>query len=193
MTDPVLPKYFFHNIPLSWLSSLVPETEKDDAWVLLIATESLDGFIRDFEMAVQLFDMASVEMQRVMTEHREASRNKMWMYSAWTRIAARDGAMRIYHLGAVMKAIRASLHVSPALLAMVNISKTRTAMKLLESYFPNYELIRNAVAHSLHEVAPTSEFSEDTPLITMWKYRDSLSLRQGGSSLLIASLDAIML
>jgi hypothetical protein len=76
------------------------------------------------------------------------------MSNAWANIAARDGAIQIYHLGAVMRSIRRALRASPTLLSLTDLTKMRTAVRLLNSYFPNYELIRDAVAHSFYEVAP---------------------------------------
>lgn len=162
--------------PLIWFVRLLPDAERNDAFQLLSAADGLKSFVRNFEMALRLFEMAFAELQRANEELRrvitaplrheqqenrrsilETLRTDIQKYSAWARIAARDGALQIYHLGAVISAVKGALHNAPTLLSLVDKSETRTASKLLESYFPNYELIRDAVAHSIFEVAPDSE------------------------------------
>jgi hypothetical protein len=63
MIDPSVP---IDDIHLLGLTTLVPGPEYDDAYVLLLAADSLEGFVRDFEMAVKLFDMASTEAQPLL-------------------------------------------------------------------------------------------------------------------------------
>ncbi len=67
----------------------------------------------------------------------------------WAFIAARDGAMIIYHFGKAMDGITTSLtHHSPTLKAMVDMKKCRAAKDLFKEYFSDAEAIRHIVAHS---------------------------------------------
>jgi hypothetical protein len=163
MTEPSSPKLATFDIPLQWLIKLVPEAEKDDASVLLSAASALSHFVLNLGMAVKLFDMASVEQKQLigqpkkLNEYTTEYKTKRAMYGAWKRIAARDGAIQIYHLGTVINSIRKELGISPSLVALIDAGKLKIAKKLLDSYFPNYQLIRNAVAHSFYEVAPNKK------------------------------------
>jgi hypothetical protein len=152
------------DVPLPWLARMVPGPEQSDARALLSAADALNRFVSNFNMAVRLFDMAAAEAQRLMvnppymsSRFRSLHQDRLKTYNAWMHIAARDGAIQIYHLGAVMKSFKGSLCSSPTLTTLLDIPKTRMAIRLLESYFPNYELIRNAVAHSFYEVAPNAK------------------------------------
>jgi hypothetical protein len=60
-------------IPLIWLVELVPQAEKDDAWALLTATQGLCLFVKNFEMAVRLFDFAVAEAQIALAELQRVS------------------------------------------------------------------------------------------------------------------------
>jgi hypothetical protein len=163
---PDVPRNPFDNIPLTWLSRLVPDAERNDARALLSSVDALSRFVRNFKMDVKLFDIASTEQCRLMVGGppditlRKTSGENLDIYSAWAHIAARDGAIQIYHLGAVMRSIKSALYSSPTLDKLIDKPKTRDATKLLERYFPNYELIRNAVAHSFFEVAPNVRLRE---------------------------------
>jgi hypothetical protein len=79
--------------------------------------------------------------------------------SGWQSIAARDGAMTIYHFGCTVEAIKASLPRCPTLNAGVDHSNLRMARKLFESHFPGYKDIRHVVAHTA-EFAATIDDKE---------------------------------
>jgi hypothetical protein len=66
----------------------------------------------------------------------------------WQFIAARDGAMAIYHFKKTMETIRGSVGVTPSLLEQVDTEKHKLASKFLDSYFPRLEKQRYLVAHS---------------------------------------------
>jgi hypothetical protein len=54
-----------HTPPLNSILSLVPDTERADAWQLITAVMALEGFVRDFGRAVELFNLCAFEAQRV--------------------------------------------------------------------------------------------------------------------------------
>jgi hypothetical protein len=55
-----------------------------------------------------------------------------------------------------MQSVREHLINVPTILCLIDKNKARTAWKLFESYFPNFILIRDAVAHSHYEMTPTA-------------------------------------
>jgi hypothetical protein len=72
--------------------------------------------------------------------------------SGWQKMAARDGALTIYHFGKTIDAIWQSLPSCPALMTLVNESALRQASKEFRTNFPRYEAIRHVIGH-------TAEFS----------------------------------
>lgn len=68
--------------------------------------------------------------------------------SDWMLIAARDGALAIYHFGKTLEAIKKSLPGFPTLNSEVDHNLIRKANADYRKRFPRYEAIRHVVAHS---------------------------------------------
>ena len=154
-------------VPLNSIASLVRETEFDDALQLVSALIGLEQFTQAFRIAVELFDFSAVQLQQARNERdmsRAASgfydyevwKQKSQRFAGWQQLAARDGALQIYHMGIVMEKIKGQLNNVPTIREVVDSLELRTAVKLFQKYFPNYRLIRNAVAHSHNELAPSA-------------------------------------
>jgi len=62
-------------------------------------------------------------------------------------MAARDGALTIYHFGSTIDGIRKSLRSCPALSGPIDRQKLTNAGKLFEAKFPGYIAIRHVVSH----------------------------------------------
>jgi len=62
-------------------------------------------------------------------------------------MAARDGALTIYHFGNAIEGIRKSLPRCPAVNASVDHDILRDASKTFRKAFPNYEAIRHVTGH----------------------------------------------
>lgn len=73
----------------------------------------------------------------------------------WQKIAARDGAISIYHFGCVLDGIKASLPTCPTVNAHVDHGIIRLARKDYRRAFPHYERIRHVVAHSADFISTT--------------------------------------
>jgi hypothetical protein len=155
-------------VPLNSIASLVPKSEFDDAWQLVSTLIALEQFTRAFRIAVDLFNFSALQLQRAREDRYsestasgfydyEAWKEKSQRFSGWQHIAARDGALQIYHIGILVEEkIKGQLNNVPTIRRLVNSSQLRTAVKLFQSYFPNYRLIRHAVAHSHNELAPSA-------------------------------------
>jgi hypothetical protein len=98
---------------------------------------------------------------------------------AWRQIAARDGALQIYHIGAVIGKFREHLRSSPTLQSLLDRQKLRNATKLFESYFPNYRLIRDSIGHSFFEVAPNAKGHQQHAVDSKELPRLSLNAKPG--------------
>jgi hypothetical protein len=127
--------------PEFWISEM-PEGEQDAAWVVLCGIRKLQSYCRDFAFALLLFKNAD---QLASASPYPQSRN---LISEWKVLAARDGAMTIYHFGKAMEGIRSSLNETPTTKAKVDHGVLREATKKFNKLFPLYEDIRHAIAHS---------------------------------------------
>lgn len=117
-----------------------------------------------FGHAVHLFDHClSLEHQLNEAEdslpagspHARALRDQAQVVGGWSFIAARDGAMSIYHFAQCLEA-SVMLRNYPRLRQSVDHRATRTARKLFASQFPHYRNIRHSIAH-LAELTTTEE------------------------------------
>jgi len=79
-----------------------------------------------------------------MSPHRE----RMEVFRSWTFIAARDGAMSIYHFAKAMDGANTWAFRSKCFAAKIDKSGLSDAFKLLRTHFPKFEAVRNAVAHA---------------------------------------------
>jgi hypothetical protein len=78
----------------------------------------------------------------------------------WTHIAARDGALQIYHFGKSMEKIKDTLHSCPVLNSYVNRQELRSSTKLFTSSFRRNEKIRHAIGHTAELVYSEKTFEE---------------------------------
>jgi hypothetical protein len=63
-------------------------------------------------------------------------------------VAAKEGALNIYHFGCSLDALRGQVGRCPSTRGTVDIVKLRQADKLFKRHFPNADTIRHAVAHA---------------------------------------------
>jgi hypothetical protein len=67
---------------------------------------------------------------------------------SWQLVAARDGAMTIYHFATAMDGIDQTVATCPTLLALMNRPMRKAANQYFRQYFPSYIDIRDAVVHT---------------------------------------------
>lgn len=63
-------------------------------------------------------------------------------------IAAKEGALNVYHFGCSLSALRGQVGRCPRTQGVVSASKLKDADKLFKKHFPNADTIRHAVAHA---------------------------------------------
>lgn len=71
----------------------------------------------------------------------------LWTTDGWQSIAARDGAMTIYHFGCSIDGIKNSLPTTPTLNAKIDRQALKNASNIFRSSFPGYLALRHVVAH----------------------------------------------
>jgi hypothetical protein len=73
--------------------------------------------------------------------------HSLWTTGGWQSMAARDGALTIYHFGRAIEGLKNSLRFCAALNSQVDHRKIKNAGKIFDAAFPDSKAIRDAVAH----------------------------------------------
>jgi hypothetical protein len=135
----------------------VPEDEKDAARELQRQCAMLAHYTRQFAAAVSLFENASAWANQALTTfyedasfahkpqpERESMHSQGEMFAGWSQIAARDGALTIFHFGKTVDAMHGTIKRIPSLFATTNLDAVNP---LFRQHFPRFEAIRHAVGH----------------------------------------------
>lgn len=125
----------------------LPENERRAASQIQMQLHDLAAKGRDFEAAVALFQhsMLAPALKRAGVPINPDT--TPWA-RYWPYIAARDGAMTIYHFGMAIQLISRNFATCPTLLSLVDRKYLRMARRRMNEVFPRFEIIRHAVAHS---------------------------------------------
>lgn len=110
--------------------------EQEAAQIMRINRLNLRRFAEEFSRSVALFQL----LERAGGPPSVGVLGGVFVL--WRIIAARDGALNIYHFSCSLDAVRQQVPKS------TDISKLRTAVKLFNSYFPHACNIRHAIAHA---------------------------------------------
>lgn len=108
---------------------------------------SLGRYEHRFRAALDLFLAVRAETWDLIREADPMLEPKQNTLSSWTNMAAREGAMSIYHFGCAAAAIAASLNTCPTLQSKIDVDAIGGARNLFEAKFPSYISMRNAIAH----------------------------------------------
>jgi hypothetical protein len=133
----------------------VPRQEWEGVSHLERVLDSLDYFVGSFRAAVALFDFSRAQVIRAIKSQEERKTISKDIRE-WQFIAARDGAMSIYHIGKVLKEIYPLLNKCPTILARTDRHSLRITRKKFLSFFPNFENIRHSSAHAAEYAADTT-------------------------------------
>ena len=147
--------------PLVCLGANAEEEEAVEA--ITHAIDSLDQFVADFAADVGLFEESYAISENLSSRRHVATMNGDFSEASRLQdlratfakrkfIAARDGAMQIYHFCFVTKLIRENLPRVPLLDKLVDAAGRESLGERIEAAFPSYKDIRNAVGHSRSEL-----------------------------------------
>jgi hypothetical protein len=140
---PILPNAYLAPPELD-RSKIPPEQMPAFLHIVTLLAE-LAGYERRLLSAVYLYEHSrQAEWEITDFPTRE---HASWTTHHWTMMAARDGALTIYHFGSTIDGIKRSLPSCPALNGQVDRQKLRNTSKLLNAKFPGYIAIRNVVSH----------------------------------------------
>ena len=126
----------------------VPESEADAYQCIFANKATLFIFALNFQFSVQLFEFLE----------RGGGPPSVGVFgfpfTLYRMIAARDGALNIYHFKCSLDALKKQLPTSPTIAKYVDAIKVREALKQFNKYFPNTDNIRHAISHA-GEMQPT--------------------------------------
>lgn len=130
-------------IPPRIRASGVTADERDQALTTSRMIQELDSQTGYFRAAVSLFDFCYEKAHSITNDV-----NLRRSYLSWMHIAARDGAMTIYHFGKALAATETALNRCPSINSAVDTSQMRLAKNSFKGAFPDFEAMRHAVAHA---------------------------------------------
>jgi hypothetical protein len=141
------------DLPIEVRPPLIMPSAEDDGW-RIIASYNLGHlwqYADEFGGAIALFDHAA--------EHcTEGVRD---VYFRWVRIAARDGAMSLYHYSECLKAIRTSTGQT-AWSNAIDMKALRDLAKEFRHRFPHIEVVRDGIGHSAELSASVSAIENNS-------------------------------
>jgi hypothetical protein len=126
----------------------VPFNEHEALAHLEFLLASLAGLEQRFWTAVLLVESSYHEMGELASgEPRVLLDPAGITLRGWTVMAARDGALTIYHFGKTIDALRQSFNSCPYIKGLVDHQVLREASKSFRREFPDSEAIRHVVGH----------------------------------------------
>jgi hypothetical protein len=97
-------------------------------------------------LAVYLYEYSRTSGWELRSDFAKMERT-LWTTGGWQQMAARDGALTIYHFGRTIEGLRESFRHCRALSEYVDHNRIRQSYKDFKSAFPHFIEIRAAVAH----------------------------------------------
>lgn len=148
----------------------LPESERRAAGVLINnlfavqmhASSFADAvaLFRDCRLRAQTFDLDAIFKSGSSAERR-ALQEQHSLLHRWTTLAARDGAMSIYHFAKAMEA-GTDFSGCPSLGATVDHKALRLVRKLFASRFPHFLPMRHALAHKAELTGSVQQIDENS-------------------------------
>jgi hypothetical protein len=130
-----------------------PEGERDSVEHIQGLLGRLFGYVNSFDAAIRLAQRSAQEMSQLRDQNPDGGYRMPEPLHEYQFVAARDGAMTIYHFACVIDGIRQSRRNAPTLSAMIDDQRIKIAGRLFNTYFPDFERVRHAVAHAAELMA----------------------------------------
>ena len=121
--------------------------ERDAVHHCMTCFVSIDSYCTALCRAVELFNFADTHAN-MWSKSPYNGDGQLRMFLSWKLIAARDGAMSIYHFTKAMEGANYWANKSKSIGPFVQREVTKAAGKNLREAFPRIEAIRHAVAHA---------------------------------------------
>lgn len=119
---------------------------------------ALNCYSSDFYYSLVLFDFARMNSSKYIKNYPTASDcptpeeerfiQEMDIFRAWSPLAARDGAMTLFHFSKTLDALKACVANCPSISRVVDHDEFRDIRRSFKKQFPDFEGVRHGVAHS---------------------------------------------
>lgn len=134
-----------HEVPWVLTDRSASREKHEAAWHVRNQLEQLVRFSTAFHTAVSVFDFGRGNMQAARM--RDGSGARVDHALSWMRLAARDGALTIFHYQKSLDGLKASVADCRDFLA-VDHTALRAQSRTFRVRFPDFDTVRHAVAHS---------------------------------------------
>jgi hypothetical protein len=125
----------------------VDKLSSDEVIALRVIEANIDAigeYLDKFRSAISLFDYIEEPLKAAA----ETGMGTVFEISQWHTIAARDGAMTIYHFSDIIIGTSQTVKSCKPLDSLFDWKQYRAAINLYKQFFPTGETMRNAVGHS---------------------------------------------
>jgi hypothetical protein len=135
---------------------MLPDSEVKFAHDIMSMVDAIRSYCEEFFAALLLFENCKDFKSHDVIVSRSLK--------SLPFLAARDGAMTIYHFGKVLHLIRGSFHLAPTLVKLVDTKILKEITKDFERDFPLYMKMRNAIAHAGENLNPSKNHGIEGPI-----------------------------
>lgn len=142
-TIPILPNIY--EGPPEINRDRISQEEKPQFLHVIKLLAELNLYEREFLQAVYLYDYCQTAAQEI--EDFATLESSLWTITGWQMMAARDGALTIYHFGRTAEGLKSSLSRCPSLNSQVDHQILRNSRNRFDAAFPDNIEIRASVAH----------------------------------------------
>lgn len=155
-----------------WLPLLgvPPGDERDAGWLLQVNLTHLEFYTATFEQAVRLADHAEnlrADFQSMRSSQKGSAvtdiasqQSQSNLFTSWIAIAVRDAAMTVDHFEHLRRRINEGAKKIPTIAALVDQAQLKKAGDLFRQSFPDFEAIRDAVAHQSERSSSEQEIEK---------------------------------
>lgn len=118
------------------------EQERSDTFAVQGQLHDLASYIDHFKSALSLLDTAQHHLSTP-----SGDQERIGVLSDWKLIAARDGAMTIFHFGDTLQLVRKTVGLCKTLLGLIDPKALKRHCDYFESQFRNFDSLRHSVSH----------------------------------------------
>lgn len=140
---PILPDVY--SSPPNIDSDRIPADQMPALLHICELLAELGLYQRHFMLAVYLFEYSTQAAFEIADF--AILEDSLWTTGGWQMMAARDGALTIYHFGRAAEGLQNSLSFCPALSEQIDRKQVSSAIRSFQSAFPHNIDIRNAISH----------------------------------------------
>ena len=135
----------------------LPKYDRKDAYQCQSNLQAIEGYCQDFARALQLYHFSGAQSLMWVSSPHHGMHD---MFASWKFIAARDGAMSIYHFAKSMDGANTWAFRCESTKEKIDRSALGRAFALLRTHFPRFEAMRHAIAHA-GEIAKNPKWLAD--------------------------------